>query len=220
MSTTIPQQILDRLTDVEMPKLANERPPQEFIAALGISLPVRRSQALVLGSGAAGLRAAVELKRREIDVVDRLPERLRRHLGLLGIGQADAAYGQHCGSRRRLSRHGGRPRRRRRDGRRHRLCRSRRFGAGPIVAAIPRVADTTGPAGRRVALSNRSRRSGPRNELRPADIALDGPGPHQGGDPARHSDHQPHHRRMPSCRSRGAPPRSRRFGDASETSHD
>ena len=69
MSTTIPQQILDRLTDVEMPKLPNERPPQEFISALGISLPVRRSQALVLGSGAAGLRAAVELKRREIDVV-------------------------------------------------------------------------------------------------------------------------------------------------------
>ena len=69
MSTAIPQQILDRLTDVEMPKLPNERPPQEFISALGISLPVRRSQALVLGSGAAGLRAAVELKRREIDVV-------------------------------------------------------------------------------------------------------------------------------------------------------
>ena len=69
MSATIPQQILDRLTDVEMPKLPNERPPHEFIAALGISLPVRRSRALVLGSGAAGLRAAVELKRREIDVV-------------------------------------------------------------------------------------------------------------------------------------------------------
>ena len=52
-----------------MPKLATERPPHEFVAALGISLPVRRGQALVLGSGAAGLRAAVELKRREIDVV-------------------------------------------------------------------------------------------------------------------------------------------------------
>ena len=52
-----------------MPKLPNERPPHDFIAALGVSLPVRRCQALVLGSGAAGLRAAVELKRREIDVV-------------------------------------------------------------------------------------------------------------------------------------------------------
>ena len=68
MSPTIPQRILDRLTDVGMPKLANERPPQEFIPALGFSLPVRRCRALVLGSGAAGLRAAVELKRRDIDV--------------------------------------------------------------------------------------------------------------------------------------------------------
>ncbi len=68
MSATIPQRILDRLTDVGMPKLANERPPQEFIPALGFSLPVRRCRALVLGSGAAGLRAAVELKRRDIDV--------------------------------------------------------------------------------------------------------------------------------------------------------
>jgi succinate dehydrogenase / fumarate reductase, flavoprotein subunit len=32
-------------------------------------LPVRRSEALVLGSGAAGLRAAVEMKRRDVDVV-------------------------------------------------------------------------------------------------------------------------------------------------------
>ena len=201
-----------------MPKLANERPPDEFIAALGISLPVRRGQALVLGSGAAGLRAAIELNlsnRR----CSRLPERLRRHLGLLGIRQADASYGQRCGSRRRLSQYGGRPRRRRRNGPRYRLCRSRRFGAGAIVAAIPRVADTTGSTGRGVALSNRSRRSGPSNELRAADIALNGPSPHQGGDPTLHSDHQPHHRGMPSRRSRGARPRSRRFGDASETSH-
>lgn len=68
MSPTIPQTILDRLTDVAMPKLANERPPHEFITALGLTLPVRRCRALVLGSGAAGLRAAVELKRHDIDV--------------------------------------------------------------------------------------------------------------------------------------------------------
>ena len=68
MSPTIPQKILDELTDVAMPKLANEKPPQEFINALGLTLPVRRCRALVLGSGAAGLRAAVELKRREINV--------------------------------------------------------------------------------------------------------------------------------------------------------
>ena len=56
-------------------------------------MPVRRCEALVLGSGAAGLRAAVELKRRDVDVVDRHPERVRRHVGLLGLRQADPAYG-------------------------------------------------------------------------------------------------------------------------------
>ena len=68
MRPTIPQKILDGLTDVVMPKLANEKPPQEFVTALGFTLPVRRCRALALGSGAAGLRAAVELKRRGIDV--------------------------------------------------------------------------------------------------------------------------------------------------------
>jgi succinate dehydrogenase / fumarate reductase, flavoprotein subunit len=69
VSAPIPQAILDRLTDIAMPRLANERPPQEFVSALGFRLPVRRFGALVLGSGAAGLRAAVELKRRDVDVV-------------------------------------------------------------------------------------------------------------------------------------------------------
>ena len=69
MSTTVPQEILDRLTDVAMPRLAIERPPKEFAAARGFSLPVHRCEAVVLGSGAAGLRAAVELKRRGVDVV-------------------------------------------------------------------------------------------------------------------------------------------------------
>ena len=68
LSPTIPQKILDGLTDVAMPKLANERPSQEFVIALGFTMPVRRCRVLVLGSGAAGLRAAVELKRSEIDV--------------------------------------------------------------------------------------------------------------------------------------------------------
>ncbi len=52
-----------------MPRLANERPPKEFVTASGYSLPVHRADALVLGSGAAGLRAAVELMRRDVDVV-------------------------------------------------------------------------------------------------------------------------------------------------------
>ena len=69
MSTTVPQEILDGLTDVTMPRLATERLPKELVAAHGFSLPVHRCEALVLGSGAAGLRAAVEMKRRGVDVV-------------------------------------------------------------------------------------------------------------------------------------------------------
>ncbi|MBV9290049.1 MAG: FAD-binding protein [Hyphomicrobiales bacterium] len=68
MSATIPQAILDGLTDVAMPRFATERPPREFFATRGASVPVHRCAALVFGSGAAGLRAAVELKRREVDV--------------------------------------------------------------------------------------------------------------------------------------------------------
>jgi succinate dehydrogenase / fumarate reductase, flavoprotein subunit len=69
VSALIPQAILDGLTDVPMPRLAHERPPKEFVTARGYSLPVHRAEALVLGSGAAGLRAAVELKRRDVDVM-------------------------------------------------------------------------------------------------------------------------------------------------------
>jgi succinate dehydrogenase / fumarate reductase, flavoprotein subunit len=69
LAPTVPQSILDRLTDVPMPRLANERPPKEFMTASGYCLPVHRAEALVLGSGAAGLRAAVELTRRDVNAV-------------------------------------------------------------------------------------------------------------------------------------------------------
>ena len=69
MSATIPQEILDALTDIEMPRLTTERPAKETVASRGFKIPVHRSEALVLGSGAAGLRAAVEMKRRDLDVV-------------------------------------------------------------------------------------------------------------------------------------------------------
>jgi succinate dehydrogenase / fumarate reductase, flavoprotein subunit len=69
LTSIIPQSILDRLTDVVMPRLANERPSKELMTVGGYVLPVHRAEALVLGSGAAGLRAAVELKRRDVDVV-------------------------------------------------------------------------------------------------------------------------------------------------------
>ena len=68
LESTIPQNILDGLTDVAMPRLPNERPAQESITARGAQVPLRRCRALIIGSGAAGLRAAVELKRRGVDV--------------------------------------------------------------------------------------------------------------------------------------------------------
>ena len=69
MSATIPQNILDALTDIEMPRLPTERPAKETVVARGFSIPVHRAEALVMGSGAAGLRAAVEMKRRDLDVI-------------------------------------------------------------------------------------------------------------------------------------------------------
>lgn len=69
LTSTVPQDILDGLTDVAMPRLTNERPAHEFVSTRGVQVPLRRSRALVIGSGAAGLRAAVELKRRGVDVV-------------------------------------------------------------------------------------------------------------------------------------------------------
>jgi succinate dehydrogenase / fumarate reductase, flavoprotein subunit len=69
LTSTVPQSILDRLTDVAMPRLANERPSRELMTVGGHVLPVHRSEALVLGSGAAGLRTSVELRRRDVDVV-------------------------------------------------------------------------------------------------------------------------------------------------------
>jgi succinate dehydrogenase/fumarate reductase flavoprotein subunit len=68
LSATIPQDILDALTDIEMPRLTTERPANGTVVARGFSIPFHRSEALILGSGAAGLRAAVEMKRRDLDV--------------------------------------------------------------------------------------------------------------------------------------------------------
>jgi succinate dehydrogenase/fumarate reductase flavoprotein subunit len=63
------QSILDALTDVAMPKPPPARATRESLRAGGYALPLFRCEALVLGSGAAGLRAAVELKRRHVDVI-------------------------------------------------------------------------------------------------------------------------------------------------------
>ncbi|MDR9805120.1 FAD-binding protein [Rhizobium hidalgonense] len=69
MSTAVPQEILDALTDVDMPKLPPEAGPSEAVRLAGVEVPVYRAGCVVVGSGAAGLRAAVEMKRRGDDVV-------------------------------------------------------------------------------------------------------------------------------------------------------
>lgn len=69
MDQTIPQDILDALTDVDMPRLAAEPAISAAVAVQGYRVPVHGCGAVILGSGAAGLRAAVELRRRGGDVV-------------------------------------------------------------------------------------------------------------------------------------------------------
>lgn len=69
MATQIPQHILDELTDVHLPREMAAPPINEHVEIEGIKVPVYRYPAVVLGSGAAGLRAAVELKRRGADVL-------------------------------------------------------------------------------------------------------------------------------------------------------
>ncbi len=69
MKLDIPQPILDALTDVDMPRLPPETRSLETVSLSGIDIPVYRAGCVIVGSGAAGLRSAVELKRRGDDVV-------------------------------------------------------------------------------------------------------------------------------------------------------
>ena len=69
MAASLSRSVLDALTDVDMPKRHPARANKGSVEAAGVRLPVYACDALVLGSGAAGWRAAVELKRREIDVM-------------------------------------------------------------------------------------------------------------------------------------------------------
>jgi succinate dehydrogenase / fumarate reductase, flavoprotein subunit len=68
MDHSVPQHILDALTDVEMPRLMPEKAAGEHVDLAGLRLPVYRAGCIIVGSGAAGLRAAVELSRRGGDV--------------------------------------------------------------------------------------------------------------------------------------------------------
>jgi succinate dehydrogenase / fumarate reductase flavoprotein subunit len=65
----IPQAILDRLTQFNMPAVRGIDASEQTQEVAGVTVPTYSCEALVLGSGAAGMRAAVELKRRGIDVL-------------------------------------------------------------------------------------------------------------------------------------------------------
>jgi len=69
LAQSVPQSILDALTDVDMPKVPSEPAHAKVTRAAGFSVPVVAADAIVLGSGAAGLKAAVELKRCGVDAV-------------------------------------------------------------------------------------------------------------------------------------------------------
>ena len=69
MAETVSQDILDALTDVDMPRLAQEPDIATCVTVQGHLVPVHACGVVVMGSGAAGLRAAVELRRRGADVV-------------------------------------------------------------------------------------------------------------------------------------------------------
>jgi succinate dehydrogenase/fumarate reductase flavoprotein subunit len=68
MADTVPREILDALTRVRMPAGVRPLEAAETAEIGGLECPVYRVEALVLGSGAAGLRAAVELRRQGVDV--------------------------------------------------------------------------------------------------------------------------------------------------------
>ncbi|MEK7413158.1 MAG: FAD-binding protein [Planctomycetota bacterium] len=65
----VPQEILDALTRVDMPALPLSAPGSEHIVVQGANIPVFRTGVLVVGSGAAGLRAAIEAHRSGLEVL-------------------------------------------------------------------------------------------------------------------------------------------------------
>jgi succinate dehydrogenase / fumarate reductase flavoprotein subunit len=68
MPIQVSQAVLDALTDVEMPRLPADQGTSDWTIVAGLRLPLYVSDCLVIGSGAAGLRAAVELARRGVCV--------------------------------------------------------------------------------------------------------------------------------------------------------
>lgn len=66
----ISRDILSALTDIEMPKLPPFPDISRTVRVNGMKVPSVSTGCVVIGSGAAGLRAAVEVKRRNEDVVN------------------------------------------------------------------------------------------------------------------------------------------------------
>ena len=69
MNSDVSQSVLDALTDVDMPRLPPERSPTDTLLVGDLRLPLYRTGCVIVGSGAAGLRAAVELRRRQGEVM-------------------------------------------------------------------------------------------------------------------------------------------------------
>ncbi len=63
--------ILDALTHVTFPKGFAQAEPAWVVTVDGVDYPLWQTDALVVGSGAAGLRAAVELKTPPAKCADR-----------------------------------------------------------------------------------------------------------------------------------------------------
>ncbi len=68
MPIEVPQQILEALTRVDLPALPESTVLSEHLDVDGARLPILRTGVLIIGSGAAGLRAAVEANRAGLEV--------------------------------------------------------------------------------------------------------------------------------------------------------
>lgn len=69
MAESVPQDILDALTNVPLPELERTLKPGGRIEVAGNQLSYFQAGTVIVGSGAAGLRAAIELKRLGEDVL-------------------------------------------------------------------------------------------------------------------------------------------------------
>ena len=69
MANTVSQDMLTALADVYMPCLGAEPEIAGAVTLRGHRVPVHACRAVIMGSGAAGLRASVKVRRRGGDVV-------------------------------------------------------------------------------------------------------------------------------------------------------